>query len=170
VRPLAIVSREIRLEALARLVTGDVGLVVALVRGAAPGAAIAAFLLVNVVLGVIWAWRGQGRLRALAPVAPRADDEAELETPDATKRRVIKGIAPAFVAVVVLALVYPGAGAVIAGVPAGIGAGDLHLLGWLRRLERDREECFLRETPQSAFSGVRRPVYTRPISEVTAAT
>ena len=169
-RPLAIASREIRLEAIARLVTGDVGLIVALIRGAEPGSAIATFLLVNVVMGVIWAWRGQGRLRAHAPIAPRADEEAELEGPEATKRRVIKGNVPSFLAVVVLALVYPAAGAVIAGVPAGIGAGDLHLLSWLRRLEREREECFLREAPQSAFSGARRPVYTLPTSEVTAAT
>jgi hypothetical protein len=55
-------------------------------------------------------------------------------------------------------------------VPAGIGAGELWLLGWARRYQDEHREELLRDVPASPFTGGQRAVYTRPMNEATEAT
>ena len=66
--------------------------------------------------------------------------------------------------------VAPESAAVLAGVPAGIGAGELWLLGWARRYQVDNSEELLRDVPSSPFTGGQRTVYTLPMNEATDVT
>lgn len=170
-RTLARASDELRASALANLVVGDTALLVGAARADHPGRTIVWFALANLALAVIWATVGpSGRLRRQAPRAAAPPAGAVVEDAAATRRRVIVGLAPIGVALAVLVVLAPESAAILAGVPAGIGSGDLWTGGWLRRYERERRDELLREAPRTAFSGGARETYTRPIEDVIEAT
>lgn len=165
---VARVSNELRTSAGANLVVGDACLLLAAIRVDHPGTTILLFAAVSVVVAVAWA-----RLHDLAARAARAGAlpaGVDVEAVAATRRRVIMGLLPAAVVLAVLVAVWPQGAALIAALPAGVGAGDLWTIGGIRRLEQDRHDEVLRESPPSVFSLRRRRVYTRPMNDTTDAT
>ena len=159
---------ELRTSALANLAAGDLALLAAAVRSDHPGRAVVYFAIVNVALAVLWGTVGSsGRARRDAKRAPVAHSQAAIEAATVTRRRVLVGLVPIVAVLGVLVGIAPESAAVIAGVPAGIGAADLWTAGWLRSFERARSDLVLREAGASPFSGGSRPVYTRPMAELT---
>ena len=170
-RSLVRTNQELRTSALANLVIGDAGLLVAAIRSDTPGQSVVLFAVVNIVLALVWGRFGPaGRIRREAPRAPLAPQGAVVESVATTRRRVLVGLVPVVGLVAVLIAINPQSGAVLAGVPAGVGAGELWVLGWLRRFEAERGDELLREPPASAFTAGPRPVYTRPMNDETDAT
>ncbi len=162
---------DLRTTAIANLAVGDAGLLAAAIRADHPGRAVVLFALVNVVLAVIWGRFGPtARLRGEAPRASSPPGGRPLEPPDVTRRRVAVGLIPVVAVLAVLVGVAPESAAVLAGVPAGIGAGELWLLGWARRFQDGRREELLREVPSSPFTAGQRAVYTLPMNEATDTT
>ena len=156
---------------MAFLAIGDIGLLAAAIRADHPGRAVVLFALVNIALAIVWGGLGPAaRLRREAPRAASPPGGSTLEPLKVTRRRVAIGLTPVIVALAVLVGVAPESAAVLAGVPAGIGAGELWLLGWARRFQSDQREELLREVPSSPFSGGQRAVYTLPMNEATDAT
>jgi hypothetical protein len=80
------------------------------------------------------------------------------------------GLVPVVAVLVVLVVIAPESAALIAGVPAGIGAGDLWMLSWVRTFERTRNDRALREASSSPFAAGARSVYTLPMNDATDAT
>ena len=101
---------------------------------------------------------------------PHPPAGAVLEPCALTRRRIMIGLAPVVIVLGVLIAIAPESAAVVAGVPAGMGAGDLWMLGWLRTFERTRDDTVLREAAASPFAAANRPVYTLPMNEPTDAT
>jgi hypothetical protein len=162
---------DLRAHAIAYLAIGDVALLAAAIRGDHPGRAVVLFAAVNVVLAIVWGGFGPaGRLRRDAPRAAPPPGGRPMEPTSATRRRVLVGLAPIALILAIVIVVAPESAAVLAGVPAGIGAGELWLLGWARRYQDDRREELLQDVPASPFTGRRRTVYTRPMNEATEAT
>jgi hypothetical protein len=171
VTPLVRVLDDLRTNAIANLAIGDIGLLAAAIRSDHPGRAVVLFAIVNVVLAVIWGGFGPAsRLRREAPRASTPPEWHSIEPPNVTRRRVLVGLAPVVLVLAVVIVVAPESAAVLAGVPAGIGAGELWLLGWARRYQDDNSEELLRDVPASPFTGGKRTVYTRPMNEATDAT
>ncbi len=162
---------DLRANAIANLAIGDVGLLAAAIRADHPGRAVVLFAIVNIVLAVVWGGFGPAsRLRRDAPRAATPPAEHSIESPGRTRRRVLVGLAPVMLVLAVVIGVAPESAAVLAGVPAGIGAGELWLLGWARRYQVDNSEELLRDVPSSPFTGGQRTVYTRPMNEATDVT
>ena len=169
--PLVRVVDDLRTNAIANLAIGDAALLAAAILSDHPGRAVVLFAIVNVVLAVIWGGFGPAsRLRRDAPHAASPPGEHSIESTTATRRRVLVGLAPIALVLVVVIGVAPESAAVLAGVPAGIGAGELWLLGWARRYQDEHREELLRDVPASPFTGGQRTVYTRPMNEATEAT
>ena len=162
---------DLRANAIANLVVGDIGLLAAAIRADHPGRAVALFALVNIALAIVWGGPGPaGRLRKEALRASSPPGGRALEPVSVTRRRVCVALIPAVAVLAVLVGVAPEVAAVLAGVPAGIGAGELWLLGWARRFQREHREELLREVPPSPFTRGERAVYTLPMNAVTDAT
>ena len=162
---------DLRTNAIANLAVGDIGLLAAAIRVDHPGRAIVLFALVNIAIAVSWGRLGPGgRLRREAPLASVPPGGRALEELSVTRRRVCVALIPAVVVLAVLVGLAPETAAVVAGVPAGVGAGELWLLGWARKFQDDHREELFREAPSSPFSAGRREVYTLPMNEVTDAT
>jgi hypothetical protein len=171
VRSLVRLTDELRTSAIANLVIGDAGLLVAAIRSDTPGQSVVLFALVNVVLAVIWGRFGPpGRVRRDAPRAPAPPEGSTIEPVSATRRRVLTGLVPVVGFIAILIAINPQSGAILAGVPAGVGAGELWVLGWARRFEAERGDELLRDPPASAFTAGPRAVYTRPMNDETDAT
>ncbi len=169
-RPLVRLSAELQTSAVANLVIGDAGLLVAAIASDSPGTSVVLFAVVNVVLALIWGRVGPtGRIRAGAARAPEPPEGFTVEGLGATRRRVLTGLVPVAGLVGVLIAVNPRSGAVLAGVPAGVGTADLWVRGWVRRFESAHREELLRQPPASAFTAGARPIYTRPVNEETDA-
>lgn len=170
-KPLARLVDELRVNAIASLIIGDLALVVALVRVDRPGQSAVLFVAIALILAILWATVGpSGHARKAAAKAPEPPGDAAIEPQSLTVRRTLVGLAPVAVAVGALIALRPETGVILAGVPAGIGAGDLWTLGWARSFETSRGDALLRESPPTPFSGGRRPLYTRPMKELTEAT
>lgn len=171
VQPLARLSVELRESAIANLVLGDAVLLVAAARSDHPGREVVWFAVVNIALTLIWNRFGpSGKLRKEAPRAAAVPADAVVAGRSAIRRQLMKGLAPVAIVLVVLVVMAPESAAVLAGVPAGVGAADLWLLGWLRTYEAERRDELFRETSSSPFVAERRPVYMRPMNEDTAET
>ena len=169
-RPLVRVVDDLRANATANLAVGDVGLLAAAIRADHPGRAVVLFALVNIALAIVWGGLGPaGRLRKEALRAASPPAGRPLEPPKVTRRRVAVALIPAVVVLAVLVGVAPQTAAVLAGVPAGIGAGELWLLGWARKFQEDHREELVRDVPSSPFTGGQRAVYTLPMNEATYA-
>ena len=167
-QPLARLVDELRTNAVANLVIGDAALLVAAFRADHPGRAIALFAAISVVLALVSGRFGpNGRIRREIARAGHPPAGAVLEPASLTRRRVLIGLAPVAIVLGVLIVIAPESAAVIAGVPAGVGAGDLWMVGWLRTFERTHDDHVLRETGTSAFVAGNRPVYTLPRTDVT---
>lgn len=167
-QPLARLVDELRTSAIANIVIGDVALLVAAFRADHPGRVIVLFAAVSVVLALVSGRFGpNGRIRRDVGGAGHPPAEAVLEPGSLTRRRILVGLAPVAVVLGILIAMAPESAAVIAGVPAGMGAGDMWMLGWLRTFERTRHDAVLRETGTSAFVAGNRPVYTLPTKDVT---
>lgn len=170
-QPLARLTDQLRTNAVANLAIGDVALLVAAFRADHPGWAVVVFAVVAGVLAPVSARFGpNGRIRRDAARATHPPPGAVLEPFTLTRRRILVGLAPVVLALGVLCAIAPASAAVIAGVPAGIGAGDLWMLGWLRTFERTRDDTVLREAATSPFAAASRSVYTLPMNEATDAT
>jgi hypothetical protein len=171
VKPLARLVDELRANAIASLVIGALGLLAAVVRVDRPGQIATLFVGITLIMGVLWATVGpSGHARTSAAIASERPGAATLEPPAVTVRRTLAGLAPVAIAVGALVALRPETGAILAGVPAGIAAGDLWTLAWVRRFESSCGAALLRESPPSPFSGGRRPLYTRPMKELTEET
>jgi hypothetical protein len=171
VTQLVRVVDDLRANAIANLAIGDVGLLAAAIRADHPGRAVVLFAIVNIVLAVVWGGFGPAsRLRRDAPRATTPPAEYSIEPPGRTRRRVLVGLGPVMLVLAVVIGVAPESAAALAGVPAGIGAGELWLLGWARRYQVDNSEELLRDVPSSPFTGGQRTVYTRPMNEATDVT
>jgi hypothetical protein len=167
-QPLARLVDELRTNAVANLVIGDAVLLVAAFRADHPGRAVALFAAVSVVLAIVSGRFGpNGRTRRDVARAGHPPAGAVLEPGALTRRRTLVGLAPVAVVLGVLIAIAPESAAVIAGVPAGVGAGDLWMLGWLRSFERTSDDAVLRETGKSPFVFGNRAVYTLPRNDVT---
>lgn len=161
---------DLRANATANLAVGDIGLLAAAIRADHPGRAVVLFALVNIALAIVWGGLGPaGRLRKEALRAASPPAGRPLEPPNVTRRRVAVALIPAVVVLAVLVGVAPQTAAVLAGVPAGIGAGELWLLGWARKFQEDHREELVRDVPSSPFTGGQRAVYTLPMNEATDA-
>ena len=170
-RPLVRVVDDLRANAIANLAIGDIGLLAAAIRADHPGRAVVLFALVNIALAIVWGGLGPaGRLRKEALRASSPPSGRALEPPNVTRRRVAVALIPAVAVLAVLVGVAPETAAVLAGVPAGIGAGELWLLGWARKFQQGHREELLRDVPSSPFTGGQRAVYTLPMNEATDAT
>ncbi len=162
---------DLRTNAIANLAIGDVGLLAAAIRSDHPGRAVVLFAIVNIALAVVWGGFGPAsRLRREAPRATTPPGEFSIEPHNTTRRRVLVGLAPVVLVLAVVIGVAPEGAAVLAGVPAGIGAGELWLLGWARRYQDGHSEELLRDVPASPFTAGQRTVYTLPMNEATDVT
>ena len=170
-QPLARLADQLRTNAVANLSIGDAALFVAAFRADHPGRAVTLFAAVAVVLALVSGRFGpNGRIRRDAARATHPPAGAVLEPFGSTRRRILVGLAPVVIVLGVLIAIAPESAAVIAAVPAGMGAGDLWMLGWLRTFERTRDDTVLREAAKSPFTAANRPVYTLPMNEATDAT
>ena len=170
-QPLARLADQLRTNAVANLMIGDAALLVAAFRTDRPGRSVVLFAVVAIVLALVSGRLGaNGRIRRDAVRADLPPAGAAFEAPALTRRRILTGLAPVVIVVGVLVAVAPESAAVIAGVPAGVGTGDLWMLGWLRAFERDRDDTILREAAGSPFAASNRPIYTLPRNEPTDAT
>lgn len=159
---------ELRTSAVANLVVGDAALVVAAFRADSPGRAIVLFAVVTCVLALVSGRLGpNGRIRRELARAAQPAAGSGIEAFAATRRRVIIGLVPVAVILAVLVGVAPESAAVIAGVPAGVGSGDMWMLGWVRKFEGERGDTALREVGSSPFVASNRPVYTLPMNAET---
>lgn len=169
--PLVRVVDDLRTNAIANLAIGDAGLLAAAIRSDHPGRTVVLFAIVNIALAVIWGGIGPAsRLRREAPRASTPPGGRSIERPGTTRRRVLVGLAPVVLVLAAAIGLVPESAAVVAGVPAGIGAGELWLLGWARRYQDQTSEELLRDVPASPFTGGQRNVYTRPMNEATDVT
>lgn len=167
-QPLARLADELRTSAVANLVIGDAALLVAAFRVDQPGRAVVLFAVVAIILALVTGRFGpNGRTRRDVPRAPHPPQGAVMEPLSLTRRRVIVGLVPVAMVLGVLIAVAPESAAVIAGVPAGVGAGDLWMGGWLRAYERSRDDMVVRETGASPFVAGNRTVYTLPMKDAT---
>ncbi len=170
-QPLARLVDELRANAVANLIVGDAALLITAFRVDQPGRAVVLFAVVALVLGVVAGRFGpNGRTRREVARAGPPPAGRAMEPTSLTRRRVLVGLAPVAIVLGVLIAVAPESAAVIAGVPAGVGAGDLWMIGWLRTFERERRDTVLREAGTSPFVAGSRAVYTLPMTEVTEPT
>lgn len=167
-QPLARLVDELRTNAVANLVIGDAALIVAAFRADRPSRAVVLFAVVAIVLALVTGRFGpNGRTRRDLARAPQPPAGAAMEAVAQTRRRVLVGLVPVVLVLGLLVALSPESAAVIAGVPAGAGAGDLWMLGWLRNFERTRNDTVLREAAASPFVAGSRAVYTLPMNEAT---
>ncbi len=118
-------------------------------------------------IAVVWGTVGAaGRTRAMAPRATRVPEGAVAEGLGGTRRRVTVAFLPVALVMAALVALSPAAAALIAGVPAGIGAGDLWFLQWVQRFQRERGDELLREVG-SPFAVRQRSLYTFPMNDAT---
>jgi hypothetical protein len=170
-QPIARLVDELRTSAVANLVIGDAAMVAAAFRADSPGRAVVLFAVVTGGLALVSGRFGpNGRIRRDLVRAPHATPGSVIEPLRATRRRVIIGLVPVAAILAVLVGVAPESAAVIAGVPAGVGSGDMWMLGWLTKFEGDRGDTALREVGSSPFVATNRPVYTLPMNAETDAT
>ncbi len=94
---------------------------------------------------------------------PDAAQDARVEAPRLTVRRVLISLVLPLIAVGVAAALGPGLAVVMGGVVAGVGAGDIRNFRWVRERERDGGDVLFRELGGSPFAGGKRPLYTRPM-------
>ena len=167
-QPIARLVDELRTSALANLVIGDAAMVVAAFRADRPGRAIVLFAVVTGVLALVSGRFGpNGRVRRELARSAQPAGGTPVEALRATRRRIIIGLVPVAIILVVLVGVAPESAAVIAGVPGGVGSGDMWMLGWVRNFERTRGDVALREIGSSPFVASNRPVYTLPMNAET---
>ncbi len=162
VQPLARVTTELRTSAIANFVVGDFALLAALVQLKGPGQAATLFCLIAAVMGILWATIGpSGRLRKQTRLAPQPPTDHIQESSGTTTRRTLIGLLPIAAGLAVCLIYIPETAAILAGIPSGIGAGDLWTLAWSRKFETTNGDAILREAPPNPFSGATRTVYTQ---------
>jgi hypothetical protein len=106
---------------------------------------------------------------ARAPASPAPPGVGEESAAD-TRRRTVVVAAPALVLMVAALVVGGGLGALVAGVIAGSGAGELRGARLTGRREAAEGLDLWRELGAHPFAGPRRPLYTRPRSASTLRT
>jgi hypothetical protein len=166
-RPIAPLVRELRLAGRAHLAIGVTGLAAALWTIDSPARAAILFAVAAVVIGGAgWArsaWIPEAEARAPDPSAMR-------ESRSDTRRRTTVVAVPAAVLVGAALLIGGGLGALVAGVVAGTGVGELRGAHLARRRAEGCGAEIWRELGRHPFTGQRRPLYTLPRSASTLRT
>jgi len=119
---------------------GGVVAAAALVDGG-PGLAIIPFLIVALVFGFAQVVVGGGWLRAAVNEAPPA---------------------PALLLVVTTMFTWVQFAALLAGLAFAAGLTDLRSLGWIRRVQDERDAVIVREVGPLPFATVRKPLWAVP--------
>lgn len=155
-RPVAPLVRELTTAGAGFAAAGVVGLAAAIVVIDAPIRALALWATSAAVVGAAMALRA-GWIDA-APAGP-CPAGTRVESRRDTLQRHAVVMAPALVAVAVCLPLATGLGALIAGMVAGTGAGDLRGARVARRREDRERTTLVRELGGHPFAGPRRPLY-----------
>ncbi len=166
-RPVAPLSRELATAATAFLGVGAGGLVAALALIDNPVRALMLFATSALVVGAAMSMRAGWILVAPAPAGP---GDVRVETRRDTVQRHVVVALPAVIMVAVCLVLGVGLGALVAGVVAGTGAGDLAGLRLARRREAHDGGLLLRELGGHPFANPRRPLYIRSLRANTFST
>ncbi len=140
---------------------GGVVAAAALVDGG-PGLAIIPFLIVALVFGFAQVVVGGGWLRAAVHEAPPAPDGLVREDDSATMRRAGIPTLLALLLVVTTMFTWVQFAALLAGLAFAAGLTDLRSLGWIRRVQDERDAVIVREVGPLPFATVRKPLWAVP--------
>lgn len=166
-RPVAPLARELRNVGGGLLAVGAAGLAASLAVIDGPLRALLLFAVAAAVVSAAGVVRGGWIDEAAAPaVLPGAT----FERPRDTAQRTAVIVLPACVLIGACLPVAAGLAALIAGVVAGTGVGDLAGVRRVRRREEASGAALYRELGGHPFAGPRRPLYTRPRSASTLST
>lgn len=149
------------------LTVGATGLAASLVLIDGPLRALLLFAVSGTVVGVTGALRGGWIDDETAPSVPPG---TAVEGRRDTIQRTLVILLPACALIVACLPLAVGLAALIAGVVAGTGVGDLAGARRAQRRERDTGATLYRELGGHPFAGPRRPLYTRPRSASTLST
>lgn len=166
-RPVAPLVRELRSVGGGLLVVGVGGLAASVVLIDGPLRALLLFAVSGTALGVTGVLRGGWIDEAAAPAVPPG---ATVERRRDTVQRTVVISLPACVLIAACLPLAVGLAALIAGVVAGTGIGDLAGARRARRREQGTASALYRELGGHPFAGPRRPLYTRPRSASTLST
>lgn len=166
-RPVAPLVRELHFAGGGLLVVGLGGLVSSLLLIDGPLRALLLFAVSGTTLGVTGALRCGWIDEVTAVAVPPG---AALERRRDTVQRTAVILLPACVLIAACLPLAVGLAALIAGVVAGTGVGDLAGARRARRREQATGSVLYRELGGHPFAGPRRPLYTRPRSASTLST
>lgn len=166
-RPIAPLRRELAYAGAAQAGLGAAGLVASMVVIDEPLRAVLLFSVAAAVIGGASALRAGWITGAPAPPAPPG---AHAESAADTLRRTVVVAVPALALVVASLAVGGGLGALVAGVVAGSGAGEIRGARLAERRGTAPEGELWRELGPHPFAAPRRPLYTRPRSASTLRT
>lgn len=166
-RPVAPLVRELRCIGGGLLAVGAGGLAASLVLIDGPLRALLLFAVSGTAVGVTAALRGGWIDEETAPTVPPG---TAVEGRRDTVQRTLVVLLPACVLVAACLPLAVGLAALISGVVAGTGVGDLAGARRARRRQLGTGATLYRELGGHPFAGPRRPLYTRPRSASTLST
>jgi len=140
---------------------GGVVAAAALVDGG-PGLAIIPFLIVALVFGFAQVVVGGGWLRSAVADAPPAPAGLVREDESATVRRAGIPTLLALLLVVTTMFTWMQFAALLAGLAFAAGLTDLRSLGWIRRVQDERDAVIVREVGPLPFATVRKSLWAVP--------